>query len=271
MRLKKPSPKKIFVAIGTSLVIIALALPFLARTSTYPVAVVDGNSMYPTLKSGDLVFFTAPPPKIANGTIIVFVQSSSGIPALDSLLRPVLIHRVVNVGQEPDGTTDYNTKGDNNQVADPFTTDQGNVLGVPFLVIPYAGLPILFLQTPYGLVSVCAAVTLYFLTGVDSKMEESNERKKLVALFARHSLNGEISPRQFERLKLAVEYFDDMSPDLLTDPTMISAIDWLKGGGLSTSWEEEKVPCPDCNTPSFSILSGDKSFLICPKCCEQYH
>jgi signal peptidase I len=246
----------------------AIALPFLAQTSSYPIAIVNGNSMYPTYHNGDLVFFSSPPTTIRNGTVIVFIQSSSGIPAFDSLLKPVVIHRVIEVGQEPDGTPDYKTKGDNNVAPDPFTTDRGNVLGVPQFVIPYVGLPILFLQTPYGLVAASAVVTLFFLSGVDSKMEESNERKKLIALFARHSLNGEISPGQFERLKLAVEFYDDMSPDLLIDPTIISAIDWLKGGGLSTHWEENKVPCPDCNTPSFSIVSGDRSFLICPKCCK---
>jgi signal peptidase I len=225
--------------------------------------------MYPTYHNGDLVFFAAPTSTIKNGTIIVFVQSGAGIPALDSLLKPVVIHRIVSVGQEPNGVADYRTKGDNNLEEDPFVTDQANVLGVPVLVIPYAGLPILFIQTPYGMVTVSALVTLYFLSGVDGKMQESDEKKKLVALFARHSLNGEISASQFERLKLAVEYYDDITPELLTDPTIISTIDWLKGGGLETAWEEQSIPCPDCNTPSFCIVSGDKSFLICPKCCEK--
>ncbi len=255
--------------VATGVVVALLALPFVMQTTTYPVAVVSGNSMYPTLQNGDLVFFRAPPTTITNGSIIVFVQSGTGITALDSLLRPVLIHRVIGIEHEPSGATYYQTKGDNNIAPDPFVTDSKDVLGVPVVVIPYAGLPILFLQTPFGMVALSALATLYFLSGVDSKMEESNEKKKLVALFARHSLNGEISPKQFERLQLAVEYYDDIAPDLLTDPTIISTIDWLKGGGLHTKWEERKIPCPDCDTPSFCIVSGDKSFLICPKCCDE--
>ncbi len=268
MRLHIKPVRLIVLVIAVALIAIFAVLPVVAGTKTYPVAIVDGNSMYPILHSGDLVFFTYPTSSIKNGTIIVFVQGGTGVNALDSLLKPVVIHRVIAIGTEPDGMPYYQTKGDNNIAPDPFVTDQSNVLGVPLLVIPYAGMPIQFLQTPFGMVTVSALATLYFLSGIDTKMEESDEKKRLVASFARHSLNGEISAKQFERLKLAVEYFDDISPDLLTDPTMLSTIDWLKRGGLSEKWKEELVPCPDCNAKSFCIVSGDKSLLICPNCSE---
>jgi signal peptidase I len=262
-------PKRLIVlVIGIALISIFAILPFAAGTKSYPVAIVDGNSMYPTLHSGDLVFFTSPSSSIKNGTIIVFVQGGTGVSALDSLLKPIVIHRVIGIGNEPDGTPYYQTEGDNNIAPDPFVTDRDNVLGVPLLVIPYAGMPIQFLKTAFGMVTVSALATLYFLSGIDTKMEQSDEKKRLVALFARHSLNGDISAKQFERLQLAVEYYDDISPDLLTDPTILSTIDWLKGGGLSENWKEERVPCPDCKSLSICIVSGDKSFLICPNCSD---
>jgi signal peptidase I len=249
-----------------AVLVFLLALPLVAGTKTYPVAVVQGNSMYPKLQNGELVFFTAPRGPIANGTIIVFIQSASGVPSLDSFLKPVVIHRVVGIGQEPNGVTYYQTKGDNNLSPDPFVTDSTNVLGVPAVTIPYVGLPILFLQTPYGLVAAISLVCFFFLTSVDTKLEKDDERKRLVAVFARYSLNGKISASQFERLRLAVDYFEDIPIEMLNDPTMVSIVDWLKEDGLESGWKEEETPCPTCGTPSFRIVSGSKFFVVCPKC-----
>ena len=268
MRKMKVSRRRIFLALGASLLVLAVALPFLARTSTYPVAIVDGNSMYPNLHNGDLVFFAAPSGPIKNGTIIVFVQQRSGVPTFDSILQQVIIHRVIGTGLEPNGVTYYETKGDNNFEPDPFVTDAPNVLGVPSVVVPFAGFPLLFAKSAYGMVTITAMVSLWFFTGIDSKLEEGEEKKRLVAVFARHSLNGDISAAQFERLKLAVEYYGEMPIDLLRDPTILSTVDWLRGGGLTKSWKEESQTCPQCGTEAFAIIAGDKSLLVCPRCSE---
>lgn len=265
-RPRLPSRKRILLAAGLTVLAVLVSLPFIAGTSTYPIAVVDGNSMSPTLHNGDLVFFAAPDGPIKNGTIIVFVQSQSGVPQLDSLLMPIVIHRVVGIGQEPDGAIDYQTKGDNNLQKDPFVTDAGNVLGVPVLVIPYAGIPIEFLRTPYGMVALTALISLYFFSDFDAKLETEEEKKRLLAVFARHSLNGELSAQEFEKLKIAIEYYDEIPADRLTDPTTISFTDWLRAGGVSANWKEEKARCPTCSTQAFTIVSGDRSFLICPAC-----
>lgn len=222
--------------------------------------------MYPNLHNGDLVFFTAPPSQVKNGSIIVFVQGGSGVSVFDSLLKPIVIHRVIGVGHEPNGVTYYQTQGDNNKAPDPFVTDSPSVLGVPAVVVPYAGVPLQFLKTPYGLVALSAFVSLYYVSGLDTKLGDEEEKKRLIAVFARHSLNGEISAGQFERLKLAVEYYDGMPVELLNDPTIISTIDWLREGGLAQLWSEKKSSCPDCNGEAFRIESGDKYFLICPTC-----
>ena len=261
------SKRRVLLGLGVALMVVAVALPFLAGTNTYPIAVVDGNSMYPTLRTGDLVFFTAPSGPIQNGSIIVFVQQRSGVPALDSLLQQVLIHRVINIGKEPNGMAYYQTKGDNNQEPDPFVTDAPNVLGVPALVIPFVGFPIMFAKTPYGMVAITAMVSLWFFTGIDDKLLEGDEKKKLIAAFALHTLNGDISEAQFERLKLAVEYYNDVPMDLLRDPTVLSTVDWLKGGGLA-KWREEVGTCPTCGSKSFSLISGDNTLLVCPRCSE---
>lgn len=260
--------RRLLFMLSLGLLVTLAALPFIAGTTTYPVAIVQGNSMYPKLQNGELIFFTAPRGQIANGSIIVFVQGSSGIPALDSFLKPVVIHRVVGVGQEANGVTYYDTKGDNNLSPDPFVTDSTSVLGVPAVTIPYVGLPILFLQSPYGLIAAVSLVCIVLLSGVDTKLADGDERKRLTAVFARHSLNGQISPSQFERLKLAVEYYEDLPVEMLTDPTVLSVVDWLKERGLEVHWKEEEAQCPTCSAPSFKIVSGSKFFLICPRCSD---
>lgn len=266
LRAKVLNKRRILLGLGASLIVLAIALPFVARTDTYPLAVVEGDSMYPNLHNGDLVIFAAPSAPIQNGSVIVFVQARSGIPMFDSILRPVVIHRVIGVGREPNGVTDYTTKGDNNQNPDPFITDASNVIGVPALVVPYAGFPILFAKSPYGMISITAMVSLYFFAGIDTKLEEGDEKKRLIAVFARHSLNGEISPSQFERLKLAIEYYDEMPIDLLRDPTILSTVDWLRRGGLAKDWKEEPQTCMKCGSESFTITAGDKTLVLCPSC-----
>ena len=266
---RMPSRRRVTLGPGAALLAFAVALPLIAGTSTYPVAVVDGNSMYPNLRNGDLVFFAAPSQPIANGTIIVFVQQRSGVPALDSVLQQVVIHRVISTGVEPNGVTYYQTKGDNNRAPDPFVTDAPNVLGVPSLVVPFAGFPIIFAKSPYGMVAITAMVSLWFFTGIDSRLEEDEEKRRFVAVFARHSLNGDISVAQFERLKLAVDYYDEMPIDLLRDPTILSTVDWLKGGGLMKGWKEERQMCTSCGSEAVSVVAGDKTLLVCSRCSTQ--
>jgi len=158
----------ILIAIIVPIVVLS-SLPLIARTSTYPVAVVSGSSMVPALHNGDLVFYTAPHGPVKNGTIIVFVQGETGFASLDSLLKPIVIHRVVGFGYEPDGSLYYETKGDNNAGTDPFVTPASSILGVDSAAVPYAGLPIQFLQSAYGMITVVAAMSLFFFSGVDTR------------------------------------------------------------------------------------------------------
>src|SRR5207245_5839065 len=142
--------------------------PVTLTTSTYPVAGRSRSSMVPSLHNGDLVFYPAPHGPVKNGTIIVFVQGETGFPSLDSLLKPIVIHRVVGFGYEPDGSLYYETKGDNNVGTDPFATPASSILGVDSASVPYAGLPIQFLQSAYGMITVVAAMSLFFFSGVDT-------------------------------------------------------------------------------------------------------
>ena len=256
------------VIVAGMLLLTVVCLPLIAGTRAYPLIIVNGNSMYPSLHNGDLVYYTSPQfGAIHNGSVIIFIQGNTGFSALDALLKPVLIHRVVGI-ETIGGKVYYKTQGDANDQADPFLTPQSNVLGVPQMVIPYAGMPVQYLLTPYGMVACIGLISLIYVSSVDTKFDEENERRKLVAVFAGLSLNGSITAAQFERLKLAIEYFEDVPQEMLRDPTMISLVDWLKDGNLRSKWESDRVPCPQCGNPSVRIVSGNKFFLICPACSD---
>lgn len=263
----KPIRRAKIIVLGMVLLTI-IGLPVFAGTKTYPLLVVNGNSMFPSLHNGDLVYYTSPQfGSIGNGSVIIFIQGNTGFSELDALLKPVLIHRVIGV-ETIAGAVYYRTQGDANDQPDPFLTPQSNVLGVPETVIPYAGMPVQYLLTPYGMVALIGLISLVYVSGVDTKFDEENDKKRLIAVFARHSLNGDISAAQFERLKLAVEYYDEMPIELLRDPAILSTVDWLRGGGLRKDWQEEDQVCPGCGLQGVSVIAGDKALFICPRCSE---
>ncbi len=71
-----------------------LSLPLFAGTHSYPLTVVEGNSMNPTLLNGDLVYYSNSG-HVSNGTIIIFTRDTSSNALLSNFGQPVIIHRVV--------------------------------------------------------------------------------------------------------------------------------------------------------------------------------
>lgn len=78
-----------------------------------------GNSMYPTLKNGDVVSVKSSKPEdIRKGTIIVFHHWPSNLTT----------HRVVAI-HKCDGETIYKTQGDNNPVPDNYGVIYSEIIG----------------------------------------------------------------------------------------------------------------------------------------------
>lgn len=108
--------------------------------SEAPLAAVDGKSMLPTLREGDLVFSYKPKPSEINvGDVVIYRRGST-----------LIIHRVMAVFNE--GTyTCYLVKGDNNPMVDPalppcksgipYSNIEGKVIEVSgyILKLPYLG------------------------------------------------------------------------------------------------------------------------------------
>jgi len=258
--------------VGISLLIATIAavvlLPLMMGTHTYPVTIVDGNSMYPTLQNGDLVVFrSVPNGEIPNGTIIIFVQSSTGISALDSLLKPVLIHRIVNADVQSDGTIVYQTKGDNNQQQDPMGVTASKILGTPELVIPKVGYAIMFVQSPQGLVAVVGLVTFVYVEKGESRTRKEEEKETFLGALAQMSLNGEIPDSLFKKFELAVKYVQNLNPDRITDGRVLALVDWIKKGGLDAGWRVNRTLCPVCSSEATHFECSNGLLLtVCPNC-----
>jgi len=111
--------KKVIVGI---LLVLTASLWFLIL-SPYDITAGIGDSMSPTLKSGDLLIIKSPEETIEPGTIIVYHLGDDKV-----------IHRVVEVNGE-----DLKTKGDGNSWIDPWQVSISDIEGVYLFRIPYLG------------------------------------------------------------------------------------------------------------------------------------
>ncbi len=103
-------------------------------------AVLTG-SMAPEITVGSLVV-TRPiePEEVEVGDIITFRPVSVG--------ENWITHRVIGIGQS--STLYFETKGDANTRADPFTVPAQNLVGIVSFHTPYWGYFTEFLKTPFG-------------------------------------------------------------------------------------------------------------------------
>ena len=266
----KLTKKTVEVLLLVVVVFVVIFLPLYARTGAYPLAIVDGNSMYPNLQNGDLVYYSATDTvQIPNGTVIVFVQGDTGMSLLDGLVRPVVIHRVVGEVIQSDGTVCYATKGDNNDVNDPFLTRSDHVLGVATQTIPKVGLLVLFLKSPQGLIATVGVISLAYLSLHDVRRREEKKKDKLLGALSKKVLNGDLSNEQFKKLELTVKYSGDIESLGLKDKSALALVNWLKNGGLDQNWKLRTITCTKCSSSAIG-LEGEKdnSLAICPHCLE---
>jgi signal peptidase I len=239
-------------------------------TRTYPFVIVDGSSMNPTFLNGDILLYRGvSASQITNGTIIAYMPTDTGVPALDSLVMPIVVHRVVGIIIQSDGTVYYRTKGDNNQFDDPALVRSSQVLGTPVTTVPLLGLFVLFLKSPQGLIFIIAAAVFVYMAKFDGEKRKEKNKKELLAILARMSLNGEMSLKQFEEFKMAIDFGEELPPQWLKNPVHASLAEWMKSGGLTDDWKEEPAKCPNC-LQAATMLRGNKDyFLLCPRCAER--
>jgi len=270
MSLKFRLNKKIGTLITIAVVALLVLLPFLLGTKTYPISIVQGNSMYPNLQNGDLVLFDqANQQFIANGTVIVFVQSDTGITMLDSLNKPIVIHRIVGSTVQADGQVFYTTKGDNNKVNDPGVVAADHVLGTPVVVVPKLGILMLFLVSPSGLVATIGIITIFYLGTYESKIKDDKLKEAFLGELALLTVNGELSEEIFRKFEIAVKYTISVETEKITDSLTLAILDWLKKGALKKGWKIKKTVCSTCSGPAHTFESNKNLLTTCD--CQGFH
>ena len=124
-----------------------------------PVFVMSG-SMEPTLLLDDLAFIRRiNPDKLKERDIIAFKPVDS---------RYLVTHRIVGVGEDPDGKRIFNTMGDNNDAEDKATIHDGQVVGLYFARIPRLGKVLEWaVVRPSGVyISMAAPLILFMLIDI---------------------------------------------------------------------------------------------------------
>ena len=133
--------------------------------------IVLTDSMYPDIKSGDLIFCkTVDTDDVDVGDVISFFDPEGNGTA-------VVTHKVIEV-IEKDGTVSFRTKGINNNTEDRVPVPAENLVGEYTGVrIGGAGKVAMFMQTTAGLV-ICVVVPIVLLVGYDLIRRKKYDKAK---------------------------------------------------------------------------------------------
>jgi len=147
------------ILILVAFIVFGLPTVFKALLGTdTPFMVVISRSMEPTLKVNDIIVVVGvDPDDIKIGDVIVFRNPTGG---------PVpIVHRVVDIITLPNGERGFITKGDNNNLNDPWTLTDEYIIGRVVFVIPQLGIVTrIFTSSPlmrYGLILLIVLAMIY--------------------------------------------------------------------------------------------------------------
>ncbi len=131
--------------------------------------IVLTDSMYPEIKSGDLIIcHTIDAESVQEKDVIAFFDPAGNGSS-------VVTHRVIEIVRE-DGKLFFKTKGDYNNVEDKTLVPAENLVGVYQTRIAGAGNIAMFMQTTTGLI-VCVVLPIILLVGYDIIRRRLYEKK----------------------------------------------------------------------------------------------
>lgn len=174
MKTSKFTAHKTFTILGTFLCIILIPILVINLTlivksysnkeevpsfGGYLPLIVLTDSMYPDIKSGDLIICrTVDAGSVrVNDVISFFDPQGNG--------TSVVTHRVVEI-LEKDGELYFRTKGDNNNTEDKELVPSDNLVGIYKTRIAGAGNVAMFMQSSTGLV-ICVIVPIILIVAYD--------------------------------------------------------------------------------------------------------
>lgn len=144
-----------------ALVVMAMAANFtiILQALSSPIKAVNGDSMHPYIENDDAVLaLPADPEDLRPGDVVLFPD-----PEVE---EASIVHRIVSI-HDLDGEAFLETKGDANQVPDPYLIPAEEVYGKVRMVLRRGGTFLRFLLTPSGylLCVICpfAVLALYLL------------------------------------------------------------------------------------------------------------
>lgn len=123
---------------------------------------IQTDSMYDTILPGDLIIDTAikDPSDLRPNDIITYWTVING----ERVLNTHRIINIYNIGTNDEQKLVFETKGDNNTVADPLTVHESELVGIYQFRIPGVGKVFDYLQTSTGfLLVVVIPVFIFFL------------------------------------------------------------------------------------------------------------
>ena len=181
----KDPKQRILTIIGTVLCVILIPILIINLTlivksyvnkdevpslgGVFPMIVLT-DSMYPQIKSGDLIICnTLEPEEVRVDDVISFFDPmGSG--------TSVVTHRVLEVIEE-DGALSYRTKGDNNNAEDQVLVPEKNLVGIYRSRIPGLGNVAMFMQTTPGLI-LCVVCPVLLMVGYDMLRRKKYEKSR---------------------------------------------------------------------------------------------
>lgn len=144
----------------------------------FPLIVLT-DSMYPEIKSGDLIICRIVDPEaVQEGEVISFFDPAGNGTS-------IVTHRVMEIVDEG-GALMFRTKGDNNNTEDKVLVSAQDIVGTYKSRIAGAGNIALFMQTTTGLI-VCVVLPILLLIGYDiirRRLYEKNSKSDTDALLA---------------------------------------------------------------------------------------
>lgn len=109
-----------------------------------PILIVEGNSMLPTLKDGDLV--------VLRGVEVEGIAEDDIIVYSSPIWKQFIVHRVVEIVYDAQGEiVGIITKGDNNKSVDPALVSDNEVIGRVIASVHGVGLMIKIFRSPQGM------------------------------------------------------------------------------------------------------------------------
>ncbi|MEW6605042.1 MAG: signal peptidase I [Thermoproteota archaeon] len=152
-----------YVIVGITIFLTALLAFIMFVDVSSPIILLQGNSMIPTLKPGDLIFIHKQHISEIKVGDIIAAQIISDPDDDDPNDRKLFIHRVIERNINEGGIITLRTKGDSLSYADKEQVTSGNYVGNVYFVLPKVASISSLLTNPMIFGAMITCVVVYFL------------------------------------------------------------------------------------------------------------